>query len=166
MDLTHGDKVDSRCGVCQKESKIGPETMAVDWVSRTNGTRLYVCPEHARALGRFGRALEDLPETPAADLCNGCGQLTLDEDMAKPGLCKECAGESLDEAVLTSMGRDSLTFDEAMAVLDDLVAEDEEVTPEQAAEAVERWSGMPVTPAMDEDPADEEDEDEAEVTEE
>lgn len=159
MDLTHGDKVDSRCGVCQKESKIGPETMAVDWVSRTNGHRLYVCPEHARDLGRFGRALEDLPETPAADLCNGCGQLTLDEDMAKPGVCKECAGESLDEAVLTSMGRDSLTFEEAMDVLEDLVDEDEDVTPEQAAEAVERWSGMPVTPA-------EEDAEEAEVTEE
>jgi len=158
MDLTHGDKVDSRCGVCQKESKIGPETMAVDWVTRTNGTRLYVCPEHARALGRFGRALEDLPETPAADICNGCGQLTLEDDMGKPRVCNECAGESLDEAVLTSMGRDSLTFDEAMDVLDDLVAEDEDVTPEQAAEAVERWSGMPVTPADHED--------EAEVTEE
>lgn len=157
MDLTHGDKVDSRCGVCQKESKIGPETMAVDWVDRTNGTRLYVCPEHARALGRFGRALEDLPETPAADICNGCGQLTLEADMGKPRVCNECAGESLDEAVLTSMGRDSLTFDEAMDVLDSLVDEEEDVTPEQAAEAVERWSGMPVTPAMDEDA----DEDEA-----
>ena len=160
MDLDHEDGIDSRCGLCQREQRIGPETMAVDWVTRTNGHRLYVCREHAEPLARFGTALEDLPATPEADVCTGCGQLTWSEDMGGMRLCSSCGTDGRKEALreLSRMeateGR--LTFERAVDLLEDLVDEDEDVPPERAAEAIERWSGMPMTPAPEEDTTEEE----------
>ena len=142
--------------MCQREQRIGPDTMGVDWVTRSNGHRLYVCPRHARDLGRFGRALEEVPDTPEADVCTACGKLTLKDDMTNPRVCAGCAEEDLGTQVLANAGREALTFEEATDLLADLVDEDEDVPPEKAAEAVERWSGMPMTPAT-EDPASEED---------
>lgn len=156
MRLDHGESIDSRCGLCQREQEIGPETMAEGWVQRSNGTRLYVCPRHARDLGRFGVALEDMEEVPNADVCTGCNHLTRKADMAHPRVCNECAGDEYADAVLKAAGRDSLTFEEATSLLEDLVDEDEEVDPEDAAEAIERWSGMPMTPAPEEGETDDE----------
>jgi len=92
-------------------------------------------------------------DTPEADVCTGCGKLTLKADMANPRVCAGCAEADLGEQVLANAGREALAFEEAVALLDDLVDEDEDVPPERAAEAVERFSGMPMTPA---DPASEE----------
>lgn len=145
MELEHGDKLDSRCGLCDRDNRTGPETMAVDWVERSNGTRLYVCARHARPLGRFGVPLEDLPDTPAAETCTGCGKLTRMEDMEGPRLCGECGEQDLAETIRRNTGG-SMSFEAAMALVEDLMDEDEDVDPERAAEAMERVSGMPMVP--------------------
>lgn len=145
MDLEQGDKLDSRCGLCDRDNRTGPETMAVDWVERGSGTRLYVCAEHARPLGRFGTPLEDMDETPNADTCTTCGKLTRVEDMAGPRVCAECGEREIEEVVRANAG-EGMSFEEAMALAEDLMDEDAEVDPDRAAEAVERLSGMPMVP--------------------
>lgn len=117
--------------------------MAVDWVERASGTRLYVCAEHARALGRFGTSLEDMDATPQADTCTTCGKLTLMEDMAGPRVCAGCGDTDVGEVVRANAG--DMSFEEAMALAEDLM-EDGEVDPDRAAEAMERLTGMPMVP--------------------
>ena len=119
--------------------------MAVDYVERGSGTRLYVCAEHARPLGRFGTPLEDMDATPNADTCTTCGKLTRVEDMAGPRVCAECGEREIEEVVRANAG-DGMSFEEAMALAEDLMDEDAEVDPDRAAEAVERLSGMPMVP--------------------
>ena len=148
MDLKQGDKLDSRCGLCERDNRTGPETMAVDWVERGSGTRLYVCADHARPLGRFGTALEDMAATPHADTCTTCGTLTRIEDMAGPRVCAECGDREIEEVVRANAGA-GMSFEESMALAEDLMDEDEDVDPERAAEAVERLTGMPMVPAAE-----------------
>ena len=102
--------------------------MAVDWVERGSGTRLYVCADHARPLGRFGTALED---------------------MAGPRVCAECGNREIEEVVRANAGA-GMSFEESMALAEDLMDEDVDVDPERAAEAVERLTGMPMVPAAEE----------------
>lgn len=153
MELEQGDKLDSRCGLCDRDNRTGPETMAVDWVERGSGTRLYVCASHARPLGRFGTPLEDMADTPNADTCTTCGKLTRVEDMAGPRVCAECGEREIEEVVRANVG-EGMSFEEAMALAEDLMEEDAEVDPDRAAEAVERLSGMPMVPREDLEEAD------------
>lgn len=145
MELCHNAAVDSACARCKAEGKT-PEECAdtVDWVQKRDGTREYVCAEHARDLARFGTPVEELPETPHADPCRACNKLTRHEDLhAGANLCKACTASNERVEDVTETG---MTFEAAVDLVDTLMDEDEDVDPETAAEAVERLSGMPMVP--------------------
>ena len=144
MECSHGG-IDSACARCKAEGKdVEACGESVDWVQKRDGTREYVCAEHARDLTRFGTPLEELDETPHADPCRACNKLTLHADLhASANLCKACtAGHERVEDV----SREGMTFEAAVDLVDSLMDEEEDVDPETAAEAVERLSGMPMVP--------------------
>lgn len=148
MELDRGDDIDTRCWVCQHEGEKGE---AVGWTYGSDGKRYYVCADHAEDLTRFGTALDALPDTPAAQPCQGCHRLTLVEDLTLGSKrCPSCEGP---EGVLNTVIREedgSMSVDEAVQVLDQLV-EEEDVPPETAAAAVEQVTGVPMEPAEDAD---------------
>lgn len=146
MDLSHGEAIDSLCRLCRAE---GEKSEAVDWATGSDGRRYYVCAEHAEQLARFGRDLDDLPETPHAQPCNACNQLTLTEDL-NPATkrCPECEGPEAVAHTLIDEDAAGMSAEEALEVMDTLVEEGEEdVDPERAAEALEQMTGIPMEPA-------------------
>lgn len=145
MRLSHNEAVDSACGRCRAEERP-PEDRGdtVDWVQKQDGTREYVCAEHARDLGRFGAAIGELPETPHADPCAGCGTLTLHEDLdVRSRRCPSCEYGN-ERARERHHGGETMTFEEAVNLVQELVEDEEAVTPEVAAEAVEKMTGVPM----------------------
>jgi len=146
MELTHGDAIDSLCRPCRSK---GRRREAVDWSTGTDGRRYYVCTECAKELTRFGRDIEDLPETPHGQPCQGCSKMTLTEDL-HPGSkrCPTCEGP---EAVIHTVVDETEGMDpaDALTVLDQLVEDEESVAPEMAAEAVERLTGVETVPASE-----------------
>jgi predicted RNA-binding Zn-ribbon protein involved in translation (DUF1610 family) len=79
---------------------------AATWVNTTDGTRTYLCPEHAVEVFRFEDLLEedspedvdvdvdiDVEEHPSVRMCPGCGKPTLLSDinsLGQGGMCPAC----------------------------------------------------------------------------
>lgn len=144
MDLSHGEAIDSYCHPCRA---LGRKEEAVDWTTGTDGRRYYVCEEHAHQLGRYGRDLDDLPETPHAQPCARCTKMTLttDLDPAKKA-CPECMGEE-ETAHAIMEANDGIGARRAVAILNELMTDEEaHVDPDEAAEAVERLTGVVMEP--------------------
>lgn len=152
MDLSHGEAIDSLCRVCRS---LGKRSEAVDWTTGRDGRRYYVCEEHARQLTRYGRDLDDLPETPHAEPCARCSKMTLTEDLdpAKKA-CPECMGtEETAHAIMDAHGGEVST-QRAVAILNELMTEeDAHVDPESAAEAVEQLTGVAMEPVEESEEA-------------
>lgn len=143
MDVDRGDAIDSLCRVCRSK---GRAREAVAWATGRDGRRYYICEEHAKQLARFGRDLDDLPETPHGEPCQRCYKMTLTEDLdpAKK-VCPECMGtEETANAIMEAHGGEVST-QRAVAVLNELMTADEaHVDPETAEEAVEQLTGVKV----------------------
>lgn len=106
MDLHWGDHIDTACTGCGGD--------AVDWVEVPDGTRRYACEGCLDDLLRYsdGLTLADLPETPRAVFCGGCGRLTLHEDAGMANRCPDCEPadpEEVLEAAQAALEADSDT---------------------------------------------------------
>lgn len=70
MDLSfpHAENIDSTCGATLPDEETDTGVLprcgddAVTWFETERGTRLYVCPKHARDPLRFGDPPDDLPD--------------------------------------------------------------------------------------------------------